>query len=107
MKCSLTVFLLNGPGFNPVNASTVASTIPDGRLKSAIGMPWLAWVRNACHMLAAVSRATVPRGGMLLSLLPIQAPTTRAGALGSFGGGGKAEGGRGDLSVGVTVLDGA
>src|SRR5205823_5168304 len=73
MKFSVTVLRLNGPGFMPLKASTLALTMPGGALKLAIGMCRLAWVRNACQRLADDSRATVPFGGILLSLLPIHA----------------------------------
>jgi len=86
MNHSLTVFAENGPGNMPVNASTVVCATPGGGSKSAIGWPFVAAVRNDCHSEAAVSSETTPPGGAELSELPIQAPTTNAGAFGSAGG---------------------
>ena len=86
MNHSLIWREVNGPGRMPLWASMVASTTPAGLRKVAIGMPLLAWVRKDCQSDAADSRANTPCGGAELSLLPIQAPTTRAGASGSLGG---------------------
>jgi hypothetical protein len=85
MKISLTVFLVNGPGFIPVNASTVASTRPGGRFQVAIGMPLLTsrMMRDQSGADELSDRVSV-LGALLL--LPIHTPTARAGAFLSFGG---------------------
>ena len=85
MNSSLTVLVVNGPGLRPVNASTVAVCSPAGALNAAIGVPRLISVRMADHNGADVSSESLPSLGVL-SLLPIQIPTARAGAFGSFGG---------------------
>ena len=86
MKYSVNVRRVNGPGSIPLLASTATLVRPFGLLSNwAIGSPRIASWKNACHRLAAVSRATVPFGGALLSELPIQVPTTRAGAVLFFG----------------------
>src|ERR1035437_1244037 len=86
MNHSLTVREENGPAFTPEYASTVACTTPAGGWKSAIGRPFVAAVMNDCQSDADDSSETTPDGGAELSELPIQAPTTNAGAFGSSGG---------------------
>ena len=81
----MTVFFVNGPGLSPVNASTVAVLRPLGGLNLAIFMPLLTSVRIADQSGADVSSDSLPLFG-LLSLLPIQTPTARAGAFLSAGG---------------------
>ena len=85
MKISLTVFLEKAPGFIPLNASTVAVSRPDGAFQVAIGMSLL-----TSRMIRDQSGADEPNDSVSLFgsllLFPIQTPTARAGALGSFGG---------------------
>ena len=85
MNSSLTVFLVNGPGLRPVNASTVAVCRPLGALNVSIGYFFETSVMMADHSGADESSDRLPRFGSLL-LLPIQTPTARAGCLGSLGG---------------------
>src|SRR5690242_12428466 len=85
MNISLTVETVPGPGSNPLNASTVASTRPSGRLKFAIGSFWLTSVRIRDHSGADDWSDSASVFGEL-SELPIQTPTARAGAFGSVGG---------------------
>src|SRR6185369_7309322 len=85
MNSSVTFFVVNGPGFIPLNASTDSSTMPFGRLKPTIGVPALTSVRIRDQSGADDFRDRVSLSGSLL-LLPIQIPTTRAGAFGSLGG---------------------
>ena len=84
-KYSLIVFVVNGPGLSPVNASTVAVWMSLGGLKFAIFSPLLTSRRIADQSGADVSSESLPSLG-LLSLLPIQTPTEMAGAFGSAGG---------------------
>ena len=108
MKYSLTVRWVNGPGSMPLLASTEIELTPLGLPSNlAMGSPRRASWRKACHRLAAVSRAIVPFGGALLSELPIQAPTARAGAFLSLGAATKPMAARSISSLVVPVLSAA
>src|SRR5262245_12682638 len=85
MNSSVTVFLLNGPGRIPVNASTEASTRPDGLCQPSIGRSLLTSRMIRDHSGADEARDSVSVFGSLL-LLPIQTPTASAGNDGSSGG---------------------
>ena len=76
---------MNGPGRYPVNASTDALTRPFGWRKSTIGVPLVtsAMIRDQSGADDPSERVSVSGE---LSLLPIQTPTTTAGAFGSAGG---------------------
>ena len=85
MKISVTVFDVNGPGRMPVNASTFASTSPDGRCQPSIGRPLLTSRMIRDQSGADEASESVSVFGSLL-LLPIQTPTASAGSVGSSGG---------------------
>ena len=89
----------------PVNASTVAVTRPLGltRAKLSIGIPLETSATMADHRGADVSSDSLPSLGEL-SELPIQTPTTRPGAFGSFGGARKPYACTSRLSFVVPVL---
>ena len=73
------------PGNRPLNASTVTSTSPSGRLNFASGRFWLTSVRMRDQSGADDSRDRLSVFGVP-SELPIHTPTTRPGAFGSLGG---------------------
>src|SRR6185369_6024806 len=85
MNISLTVDTVPEPGSSPLNASTVTSTRPLGRLNFAIGIFWLTSVMIRDHSGADDSSERASLFGVE-SELPIHTPTASAGALGSVGG---------------------
>ena len=107
MKSSLVVARVHGPGRPPVHASIVADTRPPGRLKSVTGQPFEYSLTKACHSgAAAVSEIAGLRDrGLEWSLLPIQIPTARPGALlSALGGARKPYVARSRASLAVPVL---
>jgi len=85
MNHSLTVFAEKAPASS---GEGIHGCLHDAR-HLLEGCDWLALRggrENDCQSDAADSSETTPAGGAELSELPIQAPTTKAGAFGSFGG---------------------
>jgi hypothetical protein len=78
MNSSLTVFVVNGPGFMPLNASTVAVTRPDGACQPSTGRSLLTSRMIRDQSGADDASDSVSVLGSLL-LLPIQTPTASAG----------------------------
>src|SRR6185503_6744925 len=85
MNSSSTVFVVNGPGRMPVNASTLATSRPEGLCQPSIGRSLLTSRMMRDQSGADESSDNVSVFGSLL-LFPIQTPTARAGSDGSFGG---------------------
>ena len=67
-KNSLTVLVVNGPGLSPVNASTVAVSMPCGGLNCAIFSPRLTSVRIADQSGADVSSESLPSLGRVVAV---------------------------------------
>src|SRR2546423_12033728 len=107
MKSSVVLGRVQGPGRPPVHASIVAETMPAGRLKSVTGQLFEYSLTNACQSgAAAVSEIAGLRDrGLEWSLLPIQIPTARPGALlPALGGARKPYVARSRASLAVPVL---
>ena len=86
MNSSLTVFDVNGPGRMPAErVDRRGRRARTARFQPSIGMPLL-----TSRMIRDQSGADEPSDSVSLFgsllLLPIQTPTARAGAFGSFGG---------------------
>jgi len=80
MKISSTVLVVKGPGFWPLQASTLAWTMPSGSFQSLIGQPLVTSVRKPCQTYVGASKEKILPSGVP-SLLPFHTPTTREGYL--------------------------